>query len=181
MLAGCSKDEEIKDTAPVVTYEDDNAPVHAATHKVWVFGDQTWSDAIQIPECNKESFENSETKPDCRNYTQGDTTWYYYNWAYMDAHKDEMCPSPWRIPSKADFVSLIANTDAATLSAEWGYGGFAYGSSMSVVDLGAYYWSSTVYNSDPNYYYVYYLYYNSDNLSIITTFRESGFQIRCIR
>jgi hypothetical protein len=46
-----------------------DTPRYAASTKTWVFGYQIWSDAIQIPSCNKSSFKVSFTEPDCRSYT----------------------------------------------------------------------------------------------------------------
>jgi hypothetical protein len=51
-----------------------NTPRYAASTTTWKYGEQTWSDAIQVPECDKEDFEASST-PQCRSYTKDGTTW----------------------------------------------------------------------------------------------------------
>jgi hypothetical protein len=51
-----------------------NTPPHAASTATWVIGDQTWSDAIHIPACDKKDFKESETAPRCRSYTSAGTS-----------------------------------------------------------------------------------------------------------
>ena len=97
VFAACSKD---------LYNEGSDTPPHAASTKTWVFGDQVWSDAIRIPECNKTSFEDSYTDPQCRSHTYRSKTWYYYNWPYVNAHGEQLCPSPWRVPTHEDFIDL---------------------------------------------------------------------------
>jgi hypothetical protein len=96
-----------------------NTPPHAAGTMTWTFGGQTWSDAIHCAECNKESFTESATDPQCRSYTSGTNTWYYYNWPYVNANKNILCPSPWRVPTHADFLYLVDHTTAVNLLKNW--------------------------------------------------------------
>jgi hypothetical protein len=102
-FAGCEKNTDDK-TAPSV-YEDEKAPPYAASNKVWVFGEQTWSDAIHCPECDKESFISSNS-PHCRSYTTNRKTFFYYNGAYAVSNAKKMCPYPWRIPNYNDILWL---------------------------------------------------------------------------
>jgi hypothetical protein len=95
-------------------------PPHAASTKTWTFGNQIWSDAIRIPECNKTSFTASSDVPHCRSYTYNTITHYYYNWAYMNTNKNIMCPAPWRVPTRYYFDDLIASTSAEELFTKWG-------------------------------------------------------------
>jgi hypothetical protein len=150
----------------------------AGTH-TWTFGSSTltWSDAIHIPECNKDDFSNSDTEPRCRSYTEGGHTWYYYNWPYVIANPSLLCPSPWRVPTKSDFEALQGATDGATLTSSWGYGGCANGSSMEFVGSLADYWSSTEYNSS----YAYYMYYYNTYLSVTSRLKYYGSQVRCVK
>jgi uncharacterized protein (TIGR02145 family) len=139
-FAGCKKDDD-KTT---------DTPPFAASTQTWTFGDQIWSDAIQCPECNKETSEESDTEPDCSSYADAESgkTFYYFNWPYVDAKKNTMCPDPWRVPTKEDFVALVetlgGNTPAAcnALSTAWGYGGVFAGWSGGYVRSAGYYWSS---------------------------------------
>ena len=170
VFAGYSKD---------LYNESSDTPPHAASTGTWTFGKQTWSDAIRIPECNKSSFADSNTDPQCRSYTQDGNTWYYYNWPYVNKHAATLCPSPWRVPAEADFEILSGNTNGAALSNAWGYGGYANGSSMSSVSSNATYWSSTQVSSNTNY--AYYLLYGSGGLYVNFTNEYYGFQVRCVK
>lgn len=170
-FAGCKKDD---------VAEKIDIPPYAASTKTWTFGSSTltWSDAIHCHECDRESFTESYTDPQCRSYTSGTTTWYYYNWPYVDVNKEKLCPSPWRVPSWEDFLELMGNTSASRLIAEWGYGGYADGSSMSNVSTVAYYWSSTEDRTD----HAYYLYYYSSLIPTESYYNEHfGYQIRCVK
>jgi hypothetical protein len=157
------------------------APPHATSTKTWEFGDQIWSDAIQMPECNKTSFTDSETKPDCRSYTSNRNTWYYYNWPYVIKNSVKMCPSPWRVPSKSDFSTLVSNTTNSTLINAWGYGGLANSNLNFVANESeqTFYCSSTEYSGATNR--AYYLTYYSCCLFVDNTYKGYGFQVRCVK
>jgi hypothetical protein len=128
-------------TRTVTVTQAPNTPLYAASTQTWVMGDQIWSDAIQIPECNKASFYESNDTPQCRSYTEG-KTWYYYNWAYVDQYAATLCPSPWRVPTKSDFESLKTNPTVSLLFNDWGTGGEVVASGPSFVLIFAGYWSS---------------------------------------
>jgi hypothetical protein len=174
MVVGCKdSDDEENEGANTLPY--------AATTQTWTFGDQTWSDAIQCPECNKETFENSYTEPHCRSYTENGKTWYYYNWAYVKQNAATLCPSPWRVPSRSDFEILANNTWASALIDAWGYGGDAYSSSIVNSGSYAYYWSSTGYENGFDYAYSLLYrtngYVNPQN----TAYKYYGLQVRCVK
>jgi hypothetical protein len=154
------------------------APPYAASTMTWTFGNQTWSDAIHYPECNKGTFQDSYSDPQCRSYTEEGKTWYYYNWVYVDANKETMCPAPWRMPSKSDFNTLVSVTNYATLISAWGYGGRCISSgALDGQDMFADYWSSQQ-NDGSN---AYNLYYYSSNLGVNATAKYYGFQVRCVK
>jgi uncharacterized protein (TIGR02145 family) len=107
LFAACSKENYPQES---------DAPAHAASDKTWVIESadgsikQTWSDAIQIPECNKADFDGGvwdAPKADCRSYTYEGSTYYYYSWPYVDAFADRLCPSPWRVPAVNDVADLV--------------------------------------------------------------------------
>jgi uncharacterized protein (TIGR02145 family) len=152
---------------------------YAASTQTWTFGTQTWSDAIHCTACDKESFTNSYTDPQCRNYTESGETWYYYNWAYVDANKASMCPDPWRVPAQSDFNTLASNTTASALTDAWRYGGYTQGSPVDLVSSRAYYWSSTV--DSGNAQYAYYLAYYDGTLGVTALYKVYGFQVRCVK
>jgi hypothetical protein len=177
-FAGCKKDDDM----PVLPdiYEIDDAPLYAASNKVWIFGNQTWSDAIQIPECKKTSFENSYTGQQCRNSTSGTNMWYYYNWSYVNTNKDSLCPSPWRVPLVEDFRTLMNNTNSKTLAISWGYGGLADSTSVNNTGSDALYWSSIESSTRR----AYSLYFGTGNGVAglqDSTYKRNGFQVRCVK
>jgi hypothetical protein len=154
-------------------------PRYAASTKTWTFGSQTWSDAIRIPACNKTSFTESNTEPHCRSYTEGTHTWYYYNWPYVNQNASALCPSPWRVLSRSDFSTLVNNTNSSTLISEWGYGGYAYSTSVTNTGSEARYWSSTETDNS----YAYGLYFKSSG-AVDPQYNHSkyrGFQVRCVK
>jgi uncharacterized protein (TIGR02145 family) len=165
-FVGCDKNENVA-TPPLI-----------ASTQTWTFGDQTWSDAIQCPECNKETFEDSYTNPQYRSYTEDGKTWYYYNWAYVDANREEMCPSPWRVPTKEDFDVLVSNTTHSVLISTWGYGGGTSGWLNGAVGTGsfAHYWSSTDSGIGACS-----LHYDSYDLDVGNYDYYLGFQVRCVK
>jgi hypothetical protein len=161
---------------------DQSTPPFAASAETWAFGNQTWSDAIHMPTCNKETFEGSYTDPDCRSYTSGANTWYYYNWPYVNQHAAMLCPSPWRTPTRGDFKTLASNTNNTALIGIWGYGGRAYDSSiMNDVSTRAYYWSSTELSSNTNL--AYRLYFGTSGYVYPqdTNYKDYGYQVRCVK
>jgi hypothetical protein len=156
----------------------DIPPPHAASTQTWTFGDQIWSDAIQIPECNKTSFTNSYDVPHCRSYTTNNITYYYYNWAYVNTNGTNLCASPWRVPSQSDFEALTGATSGGELTTVWGLPGYAYGSSMNFVGEDGLFWSSS--ENDTSY--AYNLSYTSGNLGVSNANPKLlGFQVRCVR
>jgi hypothetical protein len=144
-----------QDAMPVAVAKtsDPDAPTQAVSDTVWRFGGSTltWSDAIHIPECDDTLFaiHPEWTKPACRSYRSsvGDTVYFYYNWPYVDQHAAALCPSPWRVPTRADFQALCANAKPVLLIDEWGFGGNVWGepSGKNNIYLGteALYWSAT--------------------------------------
>jgi hypothetical protein len=150
-----------------------NTPPHAASTRTWTFGEQIWSAAIQMPECNKTDFIKSDDEPDCRSYT----TFYYYNWPYVNKNKAKMCPSSWRVPTEADMKTLVSNSNENALHDAWGYGGYAYDSAMLNVSTLAYYWSSMQNASG----YAYELAYTSGYPGVNYAYKRYGQQVRCVK
>ena len=93
-------------------------PRFAASTKTWTVGKQTWSDAIRIPECNKNSYRSRETDPECCSYAKDGNTRYYYNWRYVQMHATHLCPAPWRVPDHDDFCTLFKPLTGQTTSCD---------------------------------------------------------------
>jgi hypothetical protein len=175
-----------------VSVTQEAAVFYAASTQTWTFGQQIWSDAIHIPDCNKTTFPDSYTEPSCRSYKSGANTRYYYNWPYVVANASTLCPSPWRVPSHDDHVILADNTTDSELIREWGFGGLAYRSEsnnyMIAVNTNALFWSSTE-NEDEHsigvdyFEFSYALGYSSDWPDIDTsdTNKHYGLQMRCVK
>jgi uncharacterized protein (TIGR02145 family) len=170
-----------------------NTPPYAASTTTWTIGTQTWSDAIHMPECNTSNFVESITNPQCRSYPYGGNTAYYYNWAYVTQHAATLCPAPWRVPTRNDFVALdsaLGGTGQwheeseswvnAKYIDQWGgaFGGYAHGRSMPTVGTLGYYWSATEGTSP----YAYNLGFNSSGRIYPQdgTNRNYGLQLRCV-
>ena len=175
VFAGCSKDLYPEVSESTTT----DPPSYAASNKIWTIGDQVWSDAIRIPDCNKTSFEHSETDPQCRSYTEGSNTWYYYNWPYVNVYASRLCPSPWRVPTRDDFEYLVGHTSNKQLVDRWGYGGHALSTSVYSAGSEAFYWSTTELSTDL----AYLLYFDSSGsvLAQGTASKRLGFQVRCVK
>jgi hypothetical protein len=126
-----------------------NTPPHAASTRTWVITangvTQTWSDHINLPECNKPDFDGGSVvmpKADCM-HNRG--RYYFYSWPYVIHHAKKLCPAPWRIPTKNDFV-IVANS-----SQRWGGSRDGiYLNATSVknwLDMYGYYWSASAVDS----------------------------------
>jgi hypothetical protein len=173
LLCSCSKEKAV------------TPPPYAASEETWKFGNQTWSDAIHDPACDKLSFYSGSSenpREDGRSYTYKKETFYYYNWTYVDANKSTLCPDPWRVPTKSDFEALVNNNISADdLYDAWGYGGYAhddYYNPMREVSSTAIYWSSTESRDDT----AYYLCYDYDGLRVVRGYKYAGgYQVRCVR
>ncbi|MDR3184933.1 MAG: hypothetical protein LBT49_05955 [Prevotellaceae bacterium] len=105
-------------------------PPHAASTLTWIFGSDAriWSDVIHILACDKEDFDvNATTTPSCRSYSENGRKYFYYNFTYVDGNKDNMCPSPWRVPDLNDINAFKDNQyiidNVATILEAWGASG----------------------------------------------------------
>jgi hypothetical protein len=130
-----------------------------------------------MPECKKEYFFDGHTESDCYSDTVDGKTWYYYNWAYVNKHKDKMCPAPWRVPTKEDFDTLVNYTNYNTLIDAWGYGAGADGSDHEGDTSYAFLWSS----SEDADYMRHCLYYDSANLYITSCYSGFDLNVRCVK
>ncbi len=85
-----------------------------ATDSVWIVSNSTitqiWSDVVQATGCEKTTFNGGEglgpSKPflaDCR---LSDRKGNLFSWLMVDQNKEELCPSPWRVPDTSDFRAL---------------------------------------------------------------------------
>jgi hypothetical protein len=158
-------------------------PPYAASTKTWVIGEQTWSDHINVPECNKTSFESGtieNPKADCRNNSN---YYYLYSWEYVRRNASTLCPAPWRVPTKDSFIKLAAALSSGdkNVISDWGavLGGTSNGSgTLYYQGLSSYYWSSSAYSSTYGYYAsVESNYFRPQGYA----YKRFGFSLRCVR
>jgi hypothetical protein len=168
-LGGCNKNNEKE--------ENIETPPLAVSTQTWTFGDQTWSDAIRIPACDKSDFISSITAPDCRSYTYRSNTWYYYNWSYVITNQEQLCPAPWHVPFRWELEILEKNTTSEKLMTAWGLPGYAFGSSMVNVGEDGYMWSPTSGEVSS----AACINYTSGKLQVVRPPKSYGFQVRCVR
>jgi len=81
--------------------------VSFATDQTWTVGNQTWSDAVTVTNCDKVNFyggSSSNFNADCRSNPgfPGDL----FSWCAVIRFQAELCPAPWRVPTIQDFRSL---------------------------------------------------------------------------
>jgi len=128
----CSKE---KDT-PVI------GKVSFKTNQIWTIPaangapKQEWSDVVMASGAKKDNFNGDVA--DCRQNLTGYGD--LFSWYAVDTYKNQLCPPPWRVPTKDDFNNLdkaMCNkngfgrtdlTDIAKYLGLWGgaFGGFCY-------------------------------------------------------
>ena len=144
-------------------------PKAAASVQIWTVGNQKWTDYIEYDGKNKTdltTYNGTEATGDYRN--AGAYKGYLYSWFYVDLNKAALCPSPWRVPSKDDFIELDLalggngtneQTGNTTLVnkyiSDWGaiYSGYATGAgALTYQGSYVYAWSSDEANTTQAYY-----------------------------
>jgi hypothetical protein len=129
-----------------ITYATPPLAFSAAT---WSFGSSTliWSDRIASSQINCTKVNTTATSGTPSEYAEKNGN-YYINWHCATGAEPPLCPSPWRLPTKADFEDLIANTTHTAVLAIWPAAGFwTGGSSAPDVADGVFFWSSTPSNA----------------------------------
>jgi hypothetical protein len=138
-------------------------------------------DPVDFDDFLEELLSFSDPDPFCLSHAHGENIFYYYNWTYVDANKAKMCPSPWRVPARSDFNTLVGNTTYAALSSAWGFGGTTNGGMFSInEDVGAFYWSTTRYDDSAVYYLHYHSYWRDLEVDNDTIWDNYGYQVRCV-
>jgi hypothetical protein len=126
-------------------------PPYAASMQTWTFGSSTliWSDRIastQIP-CRKvTTLSSSGTNAEYA--VVGDS--YFINWYCVSDNASQLCPSPWRFPSKSDFEALAAATTYDIIETIWTAPGLIGSGGSSTSFAGALYiWTSNMGSENP--------------------------------
>ena len=85
-------------------------PNTAYSTKTWLIGSgssaQTWSDHIVKAVCTNSSTLTTSSPPAAQYKIVNGL--YYYNWACVSNNATTLCPTGWRVPSAADYATLIA-------------------------------------------------------------------------
>ena len=173
--------------------------VSFATDQIWTVGSQTWSDAVTATACNKINFGGGNFRKrnfnaDCR--SNPDYSGDLFSWCAVVRFQNELCPPPWRIPTRQDFIDLeIAinslmrwqRTYVKGVDSDWGeeYGGNStMTGKLENQKLLAYYWSQTEIST--KYAYSLHIEYNYNPNSHIrpkqgSIVKDLGFALRCVR
>jgi uncharacterized protein (TIGR02145 family) len=172
--------------------------VSFATNQEWTVGNQIWSDAVQTSVCSGRSpsaFEygvEGNLVANCRSNPgqKGD----FFTWCAVMRFADELCPSPWRVPTKEDFAELnlaLGGEDEERYNSpavrnrfltDWGgtYNGRLFYSDLWHQGVNAAYWSQ----SDNDFAEVYNLFYCNAGWIDRTSHQGhyySGAALRCVR
>ena len=174
--------------------------VSFVTDSIWTIGYQIWSDAVQASNCNKTTFlpigRRRTINADCRsnpNNAKGDL----FSWCAVMRFADILCPAPWRVPTKQDFIDLdIALGNRGRLQESWydgsyvnryiTYWGAVYGV-LQNLEIGRY-WSQTKYRDRHNQnIFAFNLFLRSGQVSTYTSYPNNtafvayGAMLRCVR
>ncbi|MCL2026940.1 MAG: hypothetical protein FWG79_00470 [Bacteroidales bacterium] len=69
---------------------------------------QVWSDVVTVSNCDKDDYDFGITdgyRTDCRNAENG-FNGHYFSWCFVQRYAPQLCPAPWRVPTRQDFVDL---------------------------------------------------------------------------
>ncbi len=181
-----------KDTTPT---HPDLGKIRFITDSTWTVGSQTWSDVVQTTACSKKTdFDGGTTENyfvDCR--SNPDYKGDLFSWEMVNYYGAVLCPSPWRVPSKQDFVDLdiaLGGTGKSAVSSAllakykslWGgaLGGWCNSDGKLLYqDSDVLYWSKSTYSPD----YSYALYFSGLNgINPERYWRKgNGVLLRCVR
>jgi hypothetical protein len=122
--------------------------VSFATDNVWRVGSQIWSDAVQATYCShKEIYDGGvfgNANSDCRSNPgyKGD----FFSGCAVTRFARQLCRAPWRVPTAADFVTLMDNLGyySTPYFSIWGGahgGGYSSANGAIYQQNNAYYWT----------------------------------------
>jgi uncharacterized protein (TIGR02145 family) len=175
-------------------------PEGAGTN-TWTCGTQTWSGALSKAQSGCISSTNFGTTapPTSAMYRSSGLysgSGYLYNWKCVNDYGTSLCPAPWRVPTRNDFVNLDKcfggsgnNRSGVALSwistnyiKKWGFvwSGWVDGVNIRYAGIAGYYWSATEYNAS----YAYYLGILNDgqvNPQQLSFAKHGGYQVRCVK
>jgi len=169
---------------------------------------QIWSDVVTATSCQKETYAggaNGNFNADCR--SSPDFSGDLFSWCAVVRFQDELCPAPWRVPTKEDFINLDKAMGGSGAREQWSSGlrdnyiniwGGAYSDHcnpegvLSTTRGGNLSWGNAFYWSQAEDYewtdYAYFLLFDSAGNTLLPPqlphrlYRKSfGFRLRCVR
>jgi hypothetical protein len=153
-------------------------PTYAVSAQTWSIGGLTWSDRIVATpsNCTKPTTLTGSGSP--AEYMVFSNR-YYYTWRCAVNNANLFCPTAygWRLPTSSDWQTLIPNTTASWLTANWGLGGAVNTNYVSGGDAGVLYWASTASTTDR----AYRIQWKPDSIDFKTTGAQVAFQVRCVK
>jgi hypothetical protein len=151
-----------------------NPPAYST--KTWTYGSQIWSDRIVFApaNCNQTNSLSTTSYTTAEYKISGER--YYYSWNCALNNATTFCPSPWRMPTRSDFETLVSNTSGGDLKSKWGAYGNVEGSSVVWTCCG-YYWATT----DKSTTEAYSLQYDTCCKPVQGATKSSGLQVRCVK
>jgi uncharacterized protein (TIGR02145 family) len=192
--ANCLSTSRIAVEATIVA-----CPPGAASTQTWVVDSQTWSAPLMKMQAGcAETTDLGTTNPPTVAYYRSNGLYrgsgYLYNRKCVNDYATQLCPSPWRVPTREDFINLdlAFGGDGSSRDEDpsyvltnyviaWGvaFSGLAYGTTLEYVGTNAYYWSAdalSLYNA-------YYLRFTTGgNVSPVSLNNHLyGFQVRCVK
>jgi len=164
---------------------------------------QTWSGAVFASACaDKTTFSggtsganNINFNADCRR-AHTELTGHFFSWCAVVRFADQLCPYPWRVPTREDFVDLNSNLGGGTITERLerfaGAEGTASNPQLGGIWGGARYtgnagdptngWSHYWSQSESNATNAFFLYFDFGYISPrIFNFKSHGFAVRCVR
>jgi len=165
--------------------------VSFASTNTWTVGSLVWSDVVQASNCNKPAFNGGSNQPflsDCR--SNPDHPGDLFSWCAAVKFRDTLCPAPWRLPTREDFMNLDmtlggTGNNGQVNPAYTGSWGFAFGGYRNPTNqsfsqgTGALYWARTEFTKTRGYYF---MLSSDDRVSPQETFDKGfGLAVRCVR
>jgi hypothetical protein len=145
----------------------------------WVYGSRSYSVALRYPAsgCTATSTLSTANPPPAQYKIGEDRFGYYYNWTCVKAGEKELCPDPWRVPSRSDFQTLYNNATREDLVADWGLPGYWLGDSLRETYRG-FLWAIDGNCGTGGYYF----WYGTDGWSYTGCFiPQNCWSVRCVR
>jgi hypothetical protein len=158
-----------------------DGPNTAYTTKTWIIDPLIWSDRlIAAPtECASTSTLATNFLPPPQ-YVVSDGR-YYYNWDCASAASATLCPSPWRLPTRAEVTVLTSAVSAIQISEAWGLQGYYAAVETDVEDENetGYWTSERITGGSTNWGYA--ARYTDVSWLKDTGQRRMGYLIRCVK